>query len=723
MKIYKNNNSAILLRKNRIQLSLLAILLSNLIISQSTAEEDGLCTFHPSSIINAKTFSSDGKTHLQSDSVEINQKNISRFTGNVVIQQKDKRIEAEHAEYTKITEQIDAKDKIRFVSPNIQVKSEVAHFNLKTDQALLQQSQYQSLTSRARGKASSIEISTPNVIELRDATYTTCDPENADWLLSANSIKLDNNTQQGHAKHVVVRFKHVPFFYFPYLRFPLGESRLSGFLFPHVGRSDEHGNEIKIPYYWNIHPQLDATITPWYMSKRGLLLHSEFRYLTEQSHGILTAEYLDNDKVFNANRERLHWKHQSQSSSGWQTNAEYNYAADNNHLIDFNDDLNSSSTTYLVRSGNLAYNATNWLMNINAEDHQILSGANPYQRLPQITLASRYAIQDNTINYSIQSEVVRFGHKENKVIGDRLHLKPSIYYPLRTAAGFIEPKISVQYSSYNLKQTTGEKDLSRTVPTFSLNSGLFFERDSQFFNVDYIQTLEPQLFYVYVPYKDQSALPVFDTSAYSFNVNQSFTDYRFNGVDRIGDDNRLTAALATRFIDQSNGQEKFMARVGQIYYFADRKVQLPSVAVDSSSQSHLIAELKTQFQAYGHWGLSSQAEWDPKLNENVISSNQLNYNYKKFNFDYAHRYQRDTLETREIKMNWQISPSWQLLSNNLYDLRSDHIVENLLGINYESCCWGLQLSTKGRYISSTQTDRGIYLKLILKGLGGFGIQQ
>ena len=459
------------------------------------------------------------------------------------------------------------------------------------------------------------------------------------------------------------------------------------------------------------------------MSKRGLLLNTELRYLTEQSHGTLTAEYLDKDKVINSNRERLHWEHQSQSSSGWQTNAEYNYVADNNHLIDFNDDLNSTSATYLVRSGNIAYNTTNWLMNIKAEDHQILSGANQYKRLPQITLASHYATKDNAINYALQSEVVRFDHDDKNVIGDRLHLKPSISYPLRTAAGFIEPKISVQYSNYNLKQTTGEKNLSRTLPTFSLNSGLFFERDSQFFNVDYIQTLEPQLFYVYVPYKDQSAFPVFDTSAYSFNVNQSFTDYRFNGVDRIGDDNRLTAALATRFIDQSNGQEKFMARVGQVYYFTDRKVQLPSIAVDSSAQSHLIAELKTQFQAYGQWGLSSQVEWDPKLNENVISSYQLNYNYKKFNFDFAHRYQRDTLQTREIKMNWQVSPSWQLLSNHLYDIRNDHVVENLLGINYESCCWGLQLSTKERYISSTQTDRGIYLKLILKGLGGFGIQQ
>lgn len=712
-----------LIIKNNIPVSLLFLFLSSSFSGQLVAKEDGLCKFIPSTLITAKTFSSDGKTHLQSDNVELSEKNISKFSGNVVIQQKDKRIETDQAKYEKSTEQIDAKGNILFISPNIQVKSETAHFNLKSDQALLQKAEYQSVTSRARGSATSVEISTPNIAEFKNATYTTCDPGNTDWLLSAKSIKLDNNTHQGHASHVVVRFKDVPFFYFPYLRFPIGEERLSGFLFPYFGSSDEHGNEIKIPYYWNIHPQLDATITPWFMSKRGTLLNTEVRYLTEQSHGTLEAEYLNNDKVFKGNRERLHWEHQSQSSLGWQTNAEYNYVADTKHLIDFSDDLNSSSTTYLIRTGNVSYTSSNWLLNLKAEEHQILSGDNPYKRLPQITLNSRYAIKDNTLNYALQSEVVRFDHADNKVIGDRLHVKPSISFPLRTAAGFFEPTLSVQFTNYNLQQTSNENKLSRTLPTFSLNSGLFFERDSQLFNSDFIQTLEPQLYYVYVPYKDQNAFPVFDTSTYAFNVNQSFADYRFNSIDRIGDDNRLTAALATRFIDQKNGQESFMARIGQIYYFSDRKVQLPSVAVETSSRSHVIAELKTQLHAYGDWSLSSQAEWDPELNQNVLSSNQFNYTYNKFNFDVAHRYQLNALETREVKVNWTITPSWQVLVNHLYDIRNDHIVENLFGINYESCCWGLQLSTKERYLSSTQTDRGIYLKLILKGLGGFGVQQ
>ena len=700
--------------------SLLTLTLISFMPAHLIAAEQGLCKTQPGSIINKDTFSADGKIHLQSDSIEVNEKNISRFSGNVVIQQKDKRIETDQAEYDKQTEQVEAKGNVRFISSSILIKSETAHFNLKSDQAILKKAEYQSLNSRARGEASKIEVKDQEIVELSDATYTTCDPGNTDWLLSASTLTLDNKTHQGHASHVVIRFKDVPFFYFPYLRFPLGEDRLSGFLFPYFGHSDQHGSELKVPYYWNIHPQLDATITPWYMSKRGTLLHTEFRYLTENNNGTLTAEYLSDDKIFKDNRERWQWKHQSQPSLGWQAKAEYNYVADNNHHIDFSDNINSTSATYLIRTGDVSYNNPNWLLNIKAEDHQILSGAEPYKRLPQITLNSRYVIKDNALNYSLQSEAVRFDHVENKVIGERIHLKPSISYPLRSAAGFFEPKLSVQHTTYNLQQTSGETQLSRTVPAFSLNSGLFFERDSQIFSNNYIQTLEPQLFYVYVPYKDQSALPVFDTSVYAFNVNQSFTDYRFNGIDRIGDDNRLTTALATRFINQENGKEVFMARIGQIHYFTDRKVQLPSTVVDTRTRSHIIAELKTQAS---NWNLASQVEWDPELKEDVSSSTKLGYKYKKFNFNFARRFQRNTLETREIKMNWELNPRWKFHASQLFDLLNDHVIENLFGINYESCCWALRLNTKERYLSSTETDRGIYLELVLKGLGGFGIKQ
>lgn len=693
----------------------------SLLPSYAFAVEESLCAVLPSSIINNNTFSVDGKTHLKSDNVLYSDKNVSRFEGNVVIQQNESRIETELAEYKKQEEKVEAKGDVTFITPSMKIKSEAASFNLKTEQAILQNSEYQSLTERARGKASKIEIKDSNITELSDATYTTCDPNNADWLFSADNITLNNQTHQGHASNVVLRFKGVPFFYFPYLRFPLGEDRLSGFLFPNFGHSNKHGSELKIPYYWNIHPQLDATITPWYMSKRGTLLNTEFRYLTENNNGLLTAEILNNDKITNSDRERLHWKHQSQPASGWQANAEYNSVADNNHLIDFSDSLSSTSSTYLVRTANASHSSQNWLLNIKAENHQILSGANPYKRLPQITLNSRYAKRNNTLNYTFQSEAVRFGHNDNQVIGERLHFKPAVSYPIQSAAGFLEPNLSLQYTKYNLQQTAGPTEISRTIPTFSVNSGLFFERDTELFKNNYIQTLEPQLFYVYTPYKDQSNIPIFDSSVYAFNLNNSFSDYRFNSIDRIGDDNRLTAALATRFINQQNGQEAFMARVGQIYYFDDRKVQLKSsTAVDTLSSSHIIAEMKATL---GDWNISSQAEWDSELKEKVSSSSQVAYQNKKFNFNIAHRFQLNTLETREIKTNWEINSRWKLNASQLYDIRGDHTIENLVGINYESCCWGLNLSSKERYISNSQIDRGIYLELVLKGLGGFGFSQ
>ena len=690
--------------------------LLSLISVQLLAAEQGLCKTQTNSVFSKNAFSNDGKTHLQSDKVEFNEKDTSRFDGNVVIQQTDKRIETDHAEYTKQTEEVTANGSVRFLSSNLKVESESAHFNLKSDQAILNKASYKGINSRAHGKAAKIEIKNKDITILTDATYTTCDPSKADWLLNASTLKFDNKEHQGYASNVVIRFKGVPFFYFPYLRFPLGEDRLSGFLFPYVGHSNTDGSELKLPYYWNIHPQVDATITPWYMSKRGTLLHTEFRYLTENNNGSLTAEYLSNDKIFNDNRKRWKWLHQSEPALGWQAKVEYNYIADKEHLNDFSNDLNGTSTTYLPRTGEVSYNIPNWLLNIKAEAHQILSGAEPYKRLPQISLNSRYAIKDNAFNYNLQAEAVRFDHIDNKVIGDRLHIKPSISYPLRSAAGFLEPNLSVQHTSYNLQQTSGTEQLSRTVPTFSLNSGLFFDRDTEFFDTGYIQTLEPQLFYVYVPFKNQTDLPVFDTSLYAFNINQSFADYRFNGIDRIGDDNRLTTALATRFINQENGKEVFMARIGQIHYFTNRKVQLPSTATDMRDRSNIIAEVKTQVS---NWNLSSQVEWDPELKQTVSSSSNLTYQYTTLSLSLAQRFQRNSLETHEVKIKWNLNPRWQFDASHLYDILNDHVVESLFGVNYESCCWGIQLSATERFLTSTTTDKGFFITLTLKGLGGF----
>ena len=726
MKIKKKNNSPASPNRRRPG-NFLAAALSFVILFQlnipAVYAEEALCPAQPENLLGPDTFSADGKMHLSADEATIKEHDISSFSGHVVIRQPESRIETDQATYDKKTEHVSAQGNVQFVSPAIRITGEAAHFDLKSEQATINKTEYQSLTSRMRGEAGTISIVNKDLVELDDATYTTCSPGNTDWLFSAGHLSLNKKTRQGTARNVVLRFKDVPFLYLPYIRFPLGNQRMSGLLFPTFGHSDEHGSELKIPYYWNIHPQLDATITPWYMSKRGTMLETEFRYLTEHNRGTLYSEYLDKDKLVDKRRERLRWVHESIPTPGWNTSAEYNYVADNNHLADFSNDLFNTSTTQLIQTGSVAYNSNNWLLNVRAEDYQTLSGTRPYRRLPQITFNTQFAEKNNTLNYKLDAEYVRFDHVDSsKVIGERLHIKPTISYPLRSAAGFVVPKLSVQQTSYNLQQTSSPTQLSRTVPGFSLDSGLFFEREGSLFSNDYIQTLEPQLFYLYVPYRDQSGFPVFDTSDYAFNFNSPFAESRFNSIDRIGDDNRLTAALATRFLQQKDGSEVFMARLGQVYYFSNRKVQLSAATpVDTAAYSNMIAEIKAQ---PGNWNFSSQLEWDPRSRASVTNSSGIGYHYNdRFSLNLAYRYQLDTLETREMNMHWKLNPRWQLNASHLYDMRDKHIVENLFAVNYESCCWGLKFSAKERFLTPSKTDKGVYIELVLKGLGGFGFQQ
>ena len=665
-------------------------------------------------------FSPDGKIHLSADKVEVSEEELSRFSGNVVIQEKNARIETDIAEYSRKHKQVDAKGKVRFITDSIIVSGDSARFKLNKDQAILLNSQYQSQETRARGSAKKIEIKSKTETELSQATYTTCEPGKTDWLLTAESINLNTQTQQGHASHVVLRFKDVPFFYFPYLRFPIGEERLSGFLFPYIGSSSLHGSELQLPYYWNIHPQLDATLTPRLMTRRGLMLQTELRYLTRNQQGQFYSEYLGFDRVYGTKRERWSWQHATAPGPGWQFVADYNAVADVQHLSDFSNTLNTTSTTYLQRRGDLIYNSDNWIFKLRAEDNQVLSGTEIYKRLPQITFNTRLAEKNNQFNYRLSSEAVRFAQIDSsKVVGERLHLKPEIYYPYKTAAGFLNTRLAWQLTNYNLQQGTTRSQYNRSVPSFSMNGGLFFERDSRWFNTDYLQTLEPQLLYVFVPYVDQSALPNFDTSVYAYNVNSPFADYRFNGIDRIGDDNRLTTAVTTRFIRQQDGREILKASLGQIQYFSDRRVNLDN-SVATRSRSNLIAELRF---TPARWSLTSQLEWDPYKKETVFSSTRASYSDKNLSLSLAHRLQLGSLETTEAKLDWKINERWKLNTSYLYNNRDRHLVESLFAVNYETCCWGLRLTGKERYLSSTQSDRGIYLELVLKGLGNFGFAQ
>lgn len=501
---------------------------------------------------------------------------------------------------------------------------------------------------------------------------------------------------------------------------------MSGILFPGFGTSDEHGTEITIPYYWNIAPNYDATITPHNMTLRGTMLETEFRYLREASQGQIELNYLEDGKRDGQDRRQLNWNHQGSAGEGWSTRMNYKEVSDTDYLTDFGGSLGSISTTHLEQRADLSYNVNNWLFSGLVQDFQTLKGSAPYRRLPQLRLNSRFAEYDNRLNFNFSSEWVRFDHSdESKIMADRFNLQPVVSLPLRSEALFFIPKVTGHYTQYQLNENSPatDKQPDRSIPIYSLDTGIFFERDTSFGTTPLLQTFEPRLFYVYIPYQEQEEndLPVFDSGLQTFSFNNLFLENRFSSVDRVGDTKQLTTVLTTSVQHQLTGAELFSASIGKIHYYDDRRVTLPGGSKITDSRSSYAARI-TAHPASG-WTFSSDLQWDPQNKRTEYSTNRLQYSPDKdIRLNLGYRYRQNELETRDTSMIWRINPRWRILAANQYDLLNQHSLETVYGLDYDSCCWGVRLLFQEYYNSAAQGDQeqAIYLTLILKGLSNFG---
>lgn len=658
------------------------------------------------------------ETHLQADQADVDREQVSVFRGNVLIQRGKAQLEADQANYHYLDETLDAEGNVRFSGAGLLITGTDAHANLKNNTATFNNAHYYT-SERVNGTARVISLLDPYRLVLDDATYTTCEPDDPDWQMSASQVRLDRESQQGTAKHMVLRFNDVPFLYFPYVRFPISEERLSGFLNPAIGNSNKLGAQFQLPYYWNIAPNYDATFTPWFMDKRGTMLQAEFRYLHSINEGKLQANYLNKDKGYaDEDRSALRWQHAGQPFKNWSTYVDYSRVSDVDYLLDFGNSLNSTSTTHLTQQGKIIYGAENWRFTANAQRYQTLSGGIPYERLPQLLFQSQLPELDNRLHYGLDGEWVGFDHENNIVQGNRLDIFPFVSFPLRNNAGFLIPKLAYRYTQYELEEVTPGDDPSpsRSLPTASLDSGLYFERDTRFGDMPLVQTLEPRLYYVYTPYRDQDTLPVFDTQQSRFNINEPIKADFFDGADRVEDANRLTALLATRYISQNSGAELFMAGIGQVYYFADRLVTLPGQSPQTQTRSNIIGLLTTRPSP--NWLIHFDTEWNTETEQFDRNTAELNYGFvKKLRLKLAYRYERTVLETAEGGFDWQINPRWQVHGQEIYDLLNERNQEAELGLRYDSCCWGLALSVKQRFVTPTEPqDTSVYLELELKGL-------
>ncbi|ALG69529.2 LPS-assembly protein LptD [Beggiatoa leptomitoformis] len=649
--------------------------------------------------------------------------------GNVILQRGEQVLKTDLAIYLRDQETVDAEGNFTFWDKQFIVSGNRAKL-LPNHQGEMHDVHYWLLNRRGRGQATFLQRESENNASLQQTTYTTCDPSAEVWRLDAANVHLNQETGRGTANNVFINVLNIPVFYSPYLSFPIDERRLSGFLAPSMGSSDEVGVEFSIPYYLNLAPNYDATITPRFMSKRGLLLGTEFRYLLANSGGKIEWEYLPSDRVADINRSLLKVRHSGMVVPSLYTDIVYDEVSDDLYFRELGDNLTVSSTTHLEQRGDLRYFGHGWNVLGRLQRYQSLDAnpaTRPYERLPQIILSSDVPERNKKINVQGQVELVNFERSYDEApVGNRYDFKSTISFPWRTASGFFVPSAILRHTRYDLSQIPiAEADRFSETPTRSTytlmaDSGLFFDRELSLFNRNLLHTLEPRLFYRYTPYENQDDIPIFDTAEYDLSFGQLFRENRFIGADRVDDSNQLTAALTTRFIDQATGLENLRVSVGQIYYFADREVVLPSELFETNSSSNIVAEISSQFNS--RLSGSATVLWNPYDSKAELSIWRLRYRPNPESlYNFAYRLRENRLEQTDVSWRFPLSSQWRTLGRWNYSLDEHKDLEVFLGLEYESCCWAMR-GVARRYLNTVDGAylNGFFFEVELKGLGGVG---
>ncbi len=649
----------------------------------------------------------------------------ANMTGGVVLRRGDRLVGADSARYDPVQRALYLDGNVRYEDPSSEISSDAAEFAYDSGRIEFAGADFSLGANNSRGGAERLLISQTGELQLDDVFYTTCPPGSNDWELQAGDIDLNPREGVGTARNIRLRFQGVPILWAPYISFPVGGARKSGILPPEIGSSGRSGNEMRVPWYWNIAPNYDATITPRLLTERGVQLQTEFRYLTRLHDGEVIAQYLPDDKVFDDSRELISVRHRTLFDNGWRGLLNLRDVSDNQYFEDLGGSLSASSTVNLDRHLSFDWHNDSLSYYLQIQDFQTLDDVitpeeEPYRRLPQMAFSGYWPESLPGLTASINAEIVNFD-RDVGVTGWRANVAPRLELPIAGSGWFFNPAVAWDYTQYELDNTAPGSDdsPSRSLPIGSLDTGLVFERLTHG-NTPRMQTLEPRLLYVYVPYRDQNALPVFDTIAPDLNLVQLFRTNRFLGVDRIGDTEQISMGVTSRILDIASGEELVSATIGQTRYLSDRQVTLPGGTAANNESSDYIAEIR--FLLYKHLNFDFGHQWGTSLNGTTQSEARLQYrpaNNKVFNI--AYRYRRDSLEQGDISWSWPVSSQWNFVGRYNYSFRDDAVLEQFFGLEYESCCWGLRVVSR-RHISTRDGthDSSFGLQLVLKGMSSIG---
>ncbi|MEN7343006.1 MAG: LPS assembly protein LptD [Pseudomonadota bacterium] len=634
------------------------------------------------------------------------------------------RVEANQGTYQRNKGVLSLLDDVLYQGGGATISGGAAVFDYLYGQVEFTDAEFKLGNGASRGAASLLRINRTGNIRLEESRYTSCPEGRDDWMISAKKIRLDTDNGVGEANGLTLRFKGVPILYSPYLSFPISAKRKTGFLIPEISRSRRNGFTLGAPWYWNIAPAFDATITPRYLSSRGAQIDTTFRYLTPVSRGDIRVAYLPDDDILGIDRTLFEWQNTSNFAGRWQAFADVTDVSDTAYLEDLGGSLNSASATHLDRSVGLRYRgpytqAEARLTHYQTIDALISADNEPYRLLPQIRANTLYDKLPGGVSLQLETELTAFD-RDVGITGQRYHVAPSIGLDIERNGFYFRPKLQWLYTHYKLDQdtTTGDTSLTRSMPTAEFMTGLTLERD-----VDggrYRQTLEPHLYFVHVPFRDQTDIPVFDTIVPIASIEQLYRSNRFIGLDRIGDTDQATFGITTRLISNEDGKSILTATLGQSRYLSEQAVSLPGVVDSVGNSSDYIAELR--LNVWGNWNLDLSQQWNSERSETTKSEIRLQYLPGKDRVvNLGYRFRRDAIDQGDISFSWPISSRWNAVGRYNYSFREDTSLERFFGLEYESCCWGVKIVSR-RFISRRDgtADSAIAIQLELKGLSSVG---
>jgi LPS-assembly protein len=696
----------------------------------ATDERWKLCPPAPAAVTPEIPASDDeSPINLYADTAESIGQQFFTLRGNAVVLYGAQRLEADSITYNTNNGEVEAQGNLHYSRPGLLVSGDSARLFPHEERGVLYNATYAFPEQHGRGNAVTVQLLDAHHEQLDQATYTTCPPGKLDWLLSARQVDLDTQDGRGIAHHANMRLKGIPVLYTPYINYPIDGRRHSGLLIPKIGTSQETGLDVSVPYYWNIAPNYDATLIPRVMSKRGVMMNAEFRYLHHKDSGTVQVEYLPSDKEYdNKSRSLMSFVDDGHPMPHLTTLIRASNVSDKDYFQNLGTTLVQSSQSFLRREAQATYHGNRWtldtrLLNFQTVDPTVAVADRPYTELPRILFSAAPAQRLLGLHFNVDSELTQF-KKDKAVSGTRLDLLPQLSLPIERASWYVKPAAGIRYTTYQLNdQPAGDPERpQRTNAIADLDAGMFFDRAVQWGGSDYLQTLEPRLYYLYVPYKKQDDIPVFDTGEYDFSFWQLFLNNRFSGPDRMGDANQLSTALTTRVLDPGSGVQRLRASLGQITYFRNLKVTLPNQQVYTNSSSDLIGEFGMAISR--EWNAATEIQWNPGATRTDRGDVLLQYRADKRQLvNLSYRYRRSSMNQTDVSFLWPLGNAWHLVGRWNYSLDDSTTLDSLAGFAYESCCWALQLVGRS-YINNVdgQHTNGVFAQVEFKGLTSTGHQ-